>query len=177
MDESGIPLDPKPERAVCATGMKNPVAPSSGDKSQRTVVACVSAGGTAMPPMVILNRKTLPPDFAIGEAPGTVHGLSACGWIDQEFHVSFFEVCTHCSSPSVVTGWTLQPLLSFHHSIGSQRESDHFCSSYKYNPYLAAPRQRNICTFEDLLEGRGSEIHGKKSWYACQSVQFLSSLL
>jgi hypothetical protein len=27
------------------------------------------------------------------------------------------------------------------------------------------------------LEGRGSEIYDKKSWYAYQSVQFLSSLL
>ena len=143
MDESGLPLDPKPHQAVCARGMKNPVAPSSGDKSQLTVVACISAGGTAMPPMVILNRKTLPPDFTIGEVPGTVYGLSTRGWIDQElFHdwFSFILVCPHCSSPPVVIGWTFQPLLSCHHSIGSQRESDHFCSSSKHNSYLAAPR-------------------------------------
>lgn len=93
MDESGLPLDVTPSRAICVRGMKNPVAPSSGDKSQITVVACVSAGGTSMPPMVILNRKTLPPDFTVGEVPGTVYGLSARGWIDQELFRDWF--CFH----------------------------------------------------------------------------------
>lgn len=68
---------------MCSSGTKNPVAVSSGDKSQVIVVPCVSGGGTSMPLMVILTRKMLPPDFTVGEVPGTVYGLSAHGWIDQ----------------------------------------------------------------------------------------------
>ena len=49
-----------------------------------TVVACDNATGSVMPPMVILDRKTLPPRFTNGEIPGTGYGLSAKGWIDQE---------------------------------------------------------------------------------------------
>ena len=38
MDETGMPLDPKSVRAIFAKGEKNPVAFSSGNKSQITVV-------------------------------------------------------------------------------------------------------------------------------------------
>ena len=73
--------------------MKNPLASASGDKSQTTVVACVSAGRNSMPPMVILQRKSLPPDFTVGEVPGTTYGLSPHGWIDQHFVDLWF--CNH----------------------------------------------------------------------------------
>ena len=68
----------------------NPVAITSGDKSQFTVVGCVSAAGYCIPPMIILDRKTLHPDMTIGELPGTIYGLSSKGWIDSElFHMWF----------------------------------------------------------------------------------------
>ena len=43
-----------------------------------------------MPPMVILDRKTLPPYFTEGEVPGTIYGLSTKGWIDQELFDIWF---------------------------------------------------------------------------------------
>ena len=90
MDESGMPLSPKPVKSVFRKGDPNPVAISSGDKTQITVVACVSASGSCMPPMVILDRKTLPPRFTEGEVPGTTYGLSKNGWIDQELFDGWF---------------------------------------------------------------------------------------
>lgn len=50
IDESGIPLDPKQQKVVCKRGVKKPLGPSSGDKTQITVVACISASGSCMPP-------------------------------------------------------------------------------------------------------------------------------
>ena len=90
MDESGMPLDPPHVKVVAERGVRNPVAPSSGDKAQITVVACVSASGSCMPPMVILDRKTLPPRFTNGDVPGTIYGLSSKGWIDQELFDGWF---------------------------------------------------------------------------------------
>ena len=69
MDETGMPLDPKPLKIVTWKGHKNPSQVSSGLKSQVTVVGCVSAGGQCLPPMVIWDRKNLPPD-PMGEVPG-----------------------------------------------------------------------------------------------------------
>jgi len=40
MDESGMPLDPKQLKSVCKLGEKSLLGPSSGDKTQITVVAC-----------------------------------------------------------------------------------------------------------------------------------------
>ncbi len=90
MDETGMPLDPKPPKVVTWKGHKNPSQVSSGIKSQVTVVGCVSAGGQCLPPMVIWDRKNLPPELATDEVPGTIYGLSSKGWIDQElFHLWF----------------------------------------------------------------------------------------
>ena len=67
MDETGMPLDPKPLKIVTWKGHKNPSQVSSGLKSQVTVVGCVSAGGQCLPPMVIWDRKNLPPELGLWE--------------------------------------------------------------------------------------------------------------
>ena len=90
MDETGMPLNPKPPKIVTWKGHKNPSQVCSGVKSQITIVGCVSAGGQCLPPMVIWDRKNLPPELAIGEVPGTVYGLSSKGWIDQELFDLWF---------------------------------------------------------------------------------------
>ena len=92
MDETGMPLDPKPLKIVTWKGHKNPSQVSSGLKSQVTVVGCVSAGGQCLPPMVIWDRKNLPPELAVGEVPGTIYGLSSKGWIDQELFDLWFTL-------------------------------------------------------------------------------------
>ena len=91
MDESGFPLDPKPLKSVYARGSKNPTLLSSGQKSQVTVVACVSAAGQCLPPMVIWDRQTLQPDLAKGEVPGMVYGLSKKGWMNSELFHKWFK--------------------------------------------------------------------------------------
>ena len=42
-DETGMPLDPKPIKAVVAKGTKHPSTITTGDKSQVTVLACCNA--------------------------------------------------------------------------------------------------------------------------------------
>ena len=91
MDETGVPLNPDLPKCVFKRGTKNPISVTPGDKSQMTVVGCVSAAGYCIPPMVILDRKTLHPDMTIGELPGTIYGLSSKGWIDQELFSLWFN--------------------------------------------------------------------------------------
>ena len=91
MDESGFPLDPKPLKGVYVRGEKHPCSVSSGSKSQITVVACVSATGQCLPPMIVWARKTMTPNLAVGEVPGTVYGVSDKGWMDQHLFKLWFE--------------------------------------------------------------------------------------
>ena len=58
-------------------GTKNVGGVRGDDKAQITVLACTCANGTAIPPFVIFDRKTLNPDLTTGEIPGTIYGLSA----------------------------------------------------------------------------------------------------
>lgn len=91
MDETGLPLSPKPPKLLCKTGSRAFNAVTGGDKSQITVVGCVSAGGYQLPPMVIYDRKTLHADMVKGEIGGTLYGLSQKGWIDQELFRLWFK--------------------------------------------------------------------------------------
>ena len=93
MDESGFPLDPKPLRTVDCRGSKNPFSMSSGSKSQVSIAACISASGQSLPPFIIWKRKSMSPDMAIGELPGTEYGCSEKGWMTGRlFYVWFRKI-------------------------------------------------------------------------------------
>ena len=116
MDETGMPLNPKPLKMVCATGSKNPVSITSGNKSQITVVGCVNAAGYCIPPMVIYGgRKTLSAALVQNEIPGTIYGLSSKGWIDQDLFDQWFDHFL-CYAPSA------RPLL-----LMLDGHSSHYC--------------------------------------------------
>ena len=79
-----MPLTQKPPRVVTSVGQKHPYTITSGDKSQITVMACASASGYSIPPMVIFDRKHLQVEMTMGEVPGTFYGLSDSGWMNAD---------------------------------------------------------------------------------------------
>lgn len=91
MDESGMPLDHKQPKRVAAKGTKKVHGPSSGDKSQITIVAACNAAGNTLPPMVIFKGEKLNHQWTVGEVPGTLYGMSESGWIDQELFSMWLE--------------------------------------------------------------------------------------
>jgi hypothetical protein len=115
MDESGMPLDTKSPKVVAARGVKVSSV-GSGDKTQITVVACISAAGYCMPPMVIWDRKLLSPELTRGEVPGTIYGLSRNGWMDMELFDIWFNNHFLRYAPSV------RPLL-----LLLDGHSSHYC--------------------------------------------------
>ena len=92
VDESNIPLDPPSVKVVSLSGVKHSQTVSIGNKTAFTVVGCCNAAGAVIPPMVILDRKTLNPLMAEGEVPGTIYGLSKNGWIDTDLFLLWFKV-------------------------------------------------------------------------------------
>ena len=86
VDESGIPLNPRPPKVVSAKGRKTKKVRyrSSGHKGQITIVACANAAGQTNPPTVIYNAVNLNPAWTKEEVPGTKYGLSSNGWINTE---------------------------------------------------------------------------------------------
>ena len=97
VDETGMPLDPKSLQVVVPKGMKNPSLITSGNKSQITVVGCISAAGFSIPPMVVWDRKTLHPDMTAEEVPGTFYGLTSNGWMNTDLvDPPFFTIRSTC---------------------------------------------------------------------------------
>ena len=90
-DETGMPLNPKGVKVVTKMGAKDVSAIFGNSRCQITVLACTSASGMALPPMVIFDRKTLNPELTTGEVPGTIYGLSDKGWINKELFLGWFH--------------------------------------------------------------------------------------
>lgn len=53
----------------------------SGKKGQVTVVACASAVGQAIPPMIMFDAQSLNHSWTKDGVPGNRYGLSDKGWI------------------------------------------------------------------------------------------------
>ena len=84
VDETGIPLDHRPPKVVTRKGQKKVRSRTTGNKSQITVIGCVNAAGSHIPPFVIFDAKNLNHDWTDGEVPGTTYGTSQKGWVDTE---------------------------------------------------------------------------------------------
>ena len=113
VDESGMPLDPAALKVVAPCGVRHSQVVCAGNKAQVTVVACCNAAGYTMPPMVIFDRKTLKPEMATGEVPGTMYGLSSSGWMDGDLFELWF---THHFLPYAPPTRPLLLLLDGHSS-------------------------------------------------------------
>ncbi len=84
IDESGIPLDPRPLNIVAKSGQKKVRYRVSGKKEQITGIVCVNAIGNSIPPMIIFDGKYLNLLWTRNEVPGTYYRMSSKGWTDQE---------------------------------------------------------------------------------------------
>ncbi|CAG2184999.1 unnamed protein product [Mytilus edulis] len=82
-DESGFPQDPKSGKILAAKGSKNVYSTCSADKSQITVLACMSATAHYLPPMLVFpgERFRYNPLEGFTEA---VLGRTKTGWMDSE---------------------------------------------------------------------------------------------
>ncbi len=85
-----MPLVHKPPKVVSHVSQKHPYAVPLADKSQITVLACASASGYTIPPMVVFDRKQLQAEMTDGEVPGAFYGLSDSGWMDAVLFEQWF---------------------------------------------------------------------------------------
>ena len=79
VDETGKPLDHRPPKIVTTRGQRKVRCRTSGNKSQITVIACVSAVGQVIPTFVVFDSKSLNQQWTMGEVPGSRYGLGSSG--------------------------------------------------------------------------------------------------
>ena len=90
-DESGIPLEHKLPKIVAPRGMKKVRQCTSGTKTRITILACASAAGQAIPPMVVLAGNNHNIALSKGEVPKTLYRMSQSGWRDQDMFSMWFS--------------------------------------------------------------------------------------
>ena len=131
MDETGFTYDPKPSKTVHLCGERNVLSVSTGSKAQVTVITCISATGQAIPPLIIWKRKTMAPEMANGEIPGTHYGFSESGWTNSSIFDSWFKKLFLRYAPAS------RPLILF-----MDGHSSHYCPDT-----LALPHENGIIIF------------------------------
>lgn len=113
VDETVTPLDHRPPKIVTKRGHKKVRYRTAGNKSQITVIGCVSATGHAIAPFVIWDAKSMNKEWSVGEVPGTTYGLSSKGWVDSEL---FRGWMVYHFIPLAVAGRPLLLMLDGHSS-------------------------------------------------------------
>lgn len=92
MDETGFPLNNKPSRIVSEKGTKEVVALTSVERGENvTVIACCSASGAYIPPMVIFKGIRHRPEYVENMPPGTIVTMSETGYINEELFLTWLQ--------------------------------------------------------------------------------------
>jgi len=79
-----MPLNHSAPKIITGRGHKKVRYRTSGNKSQITVIGCVSTTGHAIPLFVIFDSKSLNMEWRKDEVPGTSYELSSKVWVDTE---------------------------------------------------------------------------------------------
>ena len=91
MDETGIPLEPRPPKVIAKRGQKKVRYQTSGKKQQITVIGCGSATGQCVPPFIIFAAKQINHLWTRNELSGSRYAVSEKGWIDHELFYFFIK--------------------------------------------------------------------------------------
>lgn len=142
-DESGFPLAGKSEKVLAEKGSKNVYNLTTSDKSQITVLACCSASGMFIPPMLIFPGIRFMYDPLRGAPDGSFLGRSSNGWIDSEI---FFEWLANHFYPHLVKEGIKFPvvLLVDGHASHINLETANFCNEKKIVLYCLPPHASHI---------------------------------
>lgn len=92
-DETGISIVHKPGKVIAELGRRNVYSITSAERGKtHTIMACVSASGYVLPPMMIYPRKRAVPDnFKVEAVPGTLFRSSETGWINSDLYLEWFK--------------------------------------------------------------------------------------
>lgn len=95
-DESGFPLDHERGKLIAVKRWKHFWSASSCSRDRITVLACVSATGYAIFPLVIYDRKNIQQEFHRGEIPATMFDRLPKGGLMQIYLKNGLNITLYC---------------------------------------------------------------------------------
>ena len=100
-DETGRSFEHNPVRVIADKGSRNVVGKTSNSRTNITIMACVNAMGSWMPPMFVAKGKTTASLHGFNTAaapPGTMWSFQPNGWMTDELGEKWFTeiFLKHC---------------------------------------------------------------------------------
>ena len=100
-DETGVNIVHKPGKVITEVSQNSLTSAERG--RTHTIITCVNASGSVLPPMLIYPRKKLVPGhYQEGAPPGSVFKTSENGWINGELYLEwlqfFYSANSTCSA-------------------------------------------------------------------------------
>ena len=94
MDESGVTIVHRPGCVVAELGRWDVYAVTSAERGKtHTILACVSASGYALPPLMVYPKKrAVPEKLKEDVVPGTIFCNIENGWINKKIYLYWFEL-------------------------------------------------------------------------------------
>ena len=92
-DETGVGIVHKPGKVIAQLGRRNVYSVTAAEKGKtHTILSCVSASGTTLPPLMVYPRKRCVPEkMKEGAVSGTMFVTSENGWINQALYLEWFR--------------------------------------------------------------------------------------
>ena len=161
MDDTGIPLEPRPPKVVAKRGQKKVRYQMSGQKQQITVIGCGSATGHVIPPLIVFAAKQINYLWTKNEVTGSCFAVSDNGWVDHELF-SFF-LTKHFMANAV----PYRPLLLLldGHSTHFEPKSLQLAKEHNIVVFCLPPHTTHVCQpldcsfFKPLKEHWRGECH------------------
>ncbi|KAL5015099.1 hypothetical protein ScPMuIL_009369 [Solemya velum] len=145
-DESGFPLCPKTGRVLGAKGSKVVYNFTSSNKTEITVMACMSASGHYLPPMIVYPGQRFTSNLLEGFQEATL-GRSQNGWMDSELFVHWLkEVFVPGVNERVVTKPVVLFLFVDGHSTHLTLQASDICRENGIILYCLPPHSSRVCS-------------------------------
>lgn len=101
IDETGITTVQETEKILATKGQKRVGSVTSWERGKTiTVICCMSAVGTFVPPMFIYPRKRHSPQLEKGGPLGAVYENSKNGWTNDELFIKWLQHFVKTAKPS-----------------------------------------------------------------------------
>lgn len=102
VDESGFTTVQKPSKILGPRGQKQVGSMISWERGKNvTVVCCMSAGGSFVPPMIIYPRAKLNPLLQRNGPAGAIYQCSKNGWITNDLFFKWIEHFANVVKPTI----------------------------------------------------------------------------
>ena len=103
VDETGITtVQHKHSKVLAMKGKKQVTALTSSERGNLiTIVTCMNAAGTYVPPLIVFLRKNMKEELMDGAPAGSVSACHPSGWIQTHIFTQWFDHFVKFTKPSV----------------------------------------------------------------------------